>query len=525
MHSDREVDPNQLPRVLRSTPQNAKDRNEFCNIERRTLRVRRSTEAFVENLGSADAAHRVAHDIYGVRTFKCRKINCQYYFEGFATRSDKDCHMDRHDRHYKCVHRGCPHVDLGFEAKNLLERHMKNKHSSEDVDSYAFPKPPKKHVHTLCEAAARGNVAAVNDLLDQGSDVNQFGRGKNTPLILAAQNSHIHVCRLLLQRGANVNMVSSGTTALHTAVMKGNIELLQDLLATDGVNLRQLDLVGNTPLMIAVKNGPVAIVRLLLDSKKADVFISFPSNIYILDLSAWSNDLFEMLADRMIKAGMTLRCLGEGIKYHTTFIRFFKILIRMGIVETELSRWNEAKGSVLHSAITKKAWDVVEFLIQSGKVALDIKDENGNTPLNKIVEQGSGRNQQKREEIIEMLVATEKLSEDGVDFQDLTPLIRAIDTGEWRIVEMFLRSRKFDLNAVMAYAIEQWKVRVIFWLWELGGIGSDIQSIVDLDEMIYNEIQRGEVTVVNWLQKQKLDIFYNKRRYLDFADVFCDCEF
>ena len=67
-------------------------------------------------------------------------------------------------------------------------------------------------------AAAEGNTAAVDVLLEAGADLKLKSNGGFTPLLFAVRNAHIETTVALLKRGANVNDVApDGSSALSIA--------------------------------------------------------------------------------------------------------------------------------------------------------------------------------------------------------------------------------------------------------------------------------------------------------------------
>ncbi|KAL9044435.1 MAG: hypothetical protein Q9214_002426 [Letrouitia sp. 1 TL-2023] len=449
--SDQEDDPINVARFVGSISDNARDRNKCYDIEWRTLRIRRILEVYVETLRPSTGAHDAALDMYGIRVFKCRKVDCRFYFEGFATRSEREAHVDRHDRPYMCDQRSCPFRSLGFESKDQLEKHARNSHVVADDAVCTFPRLHKIRDDSICKAAARGDVTAVKDFLDQGAAVDQTSRsyGGETPLILAAQNSRLNVCKLLLERGADVNFRgpqrSSQTTAIHAAVKSGDIEILQCLLATKDVNPDQTNKYSKTPLTIAAARGPLAMVKLLIDSKRVDVDHLDYSNHCALSLSIWSDDLFDLFMNYTQKETI-LRILHSHISP-----RLIKSLLRTGVGEVLLKESDKRGDGLLHAAIKCGEYETVKLLIQLGKFKLDFVDTDGLTPLSNLLFDPPCTgvwDVGKLEDVVKMLIASEKVNLDIIDKEGRTLLSRSAEQGNQNAVNILLATEKVKPDTV-----------------------------------------------------------------------------
>lgn len=83
-------------------------------------------------------------------------------------------------------------------------------------------------------AAYFGRAELATALLDRGADVNALSTNgqRNGPLHAAAAGGHCDLVALLIARGANVNAIQEGGfTALHSAAQSGNVEMTKVLLA------------------------------------------------------------------------------------------------------------------------------------------------------------------------------------------------------------------------------------------------------------------------------------------------------
>ena len=109
----------------------------------------------------------------------------------------------------------------------------------------------------LMVASSQNQVELVTYLLLREMDVNALSAHGETALAYAASNGNTEIAGLLIEHGADVNVVSptSGRTALHTSAADGYLEFVQ-LLVKNGAdpNLREVE--GLTPLGVALAYSP-----------------------------------------------------------------------------------------------------------------------------------------------------------------------------------------------------------------------------------------------------------------------------
>jgi ankyrin repeat protein len=117
--------------------------------------------------------------------------------------------------------------------------------------------------YQLLEACDKGNLAAVQKLLDDGVDVNWKDANGYTGLIWASAMGHVNVVKLLLDRGALIDpQCNLGHTALMIASITGKFECVQLLLERGAdMSLKSKDI--RTAKNFAVGRGHFDIVRLL----------------------------------------------------------------------------------------------------------------------------------------------------------------------------------------------------------------------------------------------------------------------
>lgn len=123
-------------------------------------------------------------------------------------------------------------------------------------------------VPDVFEASATGQVGALERLLaEDPSRANAVAADGFTPLGLAAFFRQRDALRLLLARGAQVNLASQNAqkvAPLHSAVAGGDEGIVADLLAR-GADVHARQEFGFTPLHNAAAEGNETIIRLLLE--------------------------------------------------------------------------------------------------------------------------------------------------------------------------------------------------------------------------------------------------------------------
>jgi hypothetical protein len=103
----------------------------------------------------------------------------------------------------------------------------------------------------LTDAAKRGDLQRLTELLDAGADANAPDSSDLTALHWAAAWGHAEACQLLLERGAKLSSRDgTGSTPLHTATFFARTEAVRVLLE-GGADPRLVDQNGTTPADLA----------------------------------------------------------------------------------------------------------------------------------------------------------------------------------------------------------------------------------------------------------------------------------
>lgn len=143
------------------------------------------------------------------------------------------------------------------------------------TEEKAEKKEEPKTIH-ICEAAevhdGKAVKQAVQTMIEKGEDINARSKNGWTPLFAAAYVGQADTVRMLLDKGADMNVEVAGWPLLHAAARSGDVETIR-LLIDKGLDVNTKNKDGKTPLYIvqtAKHPHKVEAIKLLIE-KGADV--------------------------------------------------------------------------------------------------------------------------------------------------------------------------------------------------------------------------------------------------------------
>ena len=123
----------------------------------------------------------------------------------------------------------------------------------------------------LHAAAQNGNLAICRLLIDKGAQLEAKALDDRTPLHLAADEDHRAICRLLLDKGAQLEAkAGDDSTPLHFASYSGQLKIVR-LLCDRGADVEARDDKGFRPLHDAAKMGHISVVKELIIERIAEI--------------------------------------------------------------------------------------------------------------------------------------------------------------------------------------------------------------------------------------------------------------
>ncbi|OQU97597.1 NACHT domain-containing protein [Cladophialophora immunda] len=131
------------------------DRSNEVSLQslRRSFKDNRTTLENFSKLFKHDRSRLgTLNDMYGTKWFKCAKLSCYFFHEGFLTESSREDHYNRHERPFRCEEEDCPAAVVGFGSLKELEKHKRNMHPGIDKLSTTFARL-KKGRHSKVDIA------------------------------------------------------------------------------------------------------------------------------------------------------------------------------------------------------------------------------------------------------------------------------------------------------------------------------------------------------------------------------------
>ena len=234
----------------------------------------------------------------------------------------------------------------------------------------------------LLFAARRGDAASARLLVAAGGDVDAAAASGTSPLVVAAHSGHGALAAFLLDAGADPGAADAGYSALHAAVLRGDLRLVGALLAHGadpdaalerGTPARRVSadwrlphrMIGATPLWIAARFREPAIVRALADHGADPSHAVSGETVLMAAMQGSSNRGRFGIAppDAQEEARRTLESVTAVLA-----------------AGADVDARNGNGDTALHVAAARGLDDVAALLAEHG-AGLDARNGNGQTPL------------------------------------------------------------------------------------------------------------------------------------------------
>jgi Zinc finger, C2H2 type len=81
---------------------------------------------------------------YGEKRYKCPKLTCFYFHDGFKDAESRNVHVNRHDRPFGCTFSDCSVAEFAFRSSKELDKHAKGSHPQVNGQALTFAVSNKK---------------------------------------------------------------------------------------------------------------------------------------------------------------------------------------------------------------------------------------------------------------------------------------------------------------------------------------------------------------------------------------------
>jgi ankyrin repeat protein len=231
-------------------------------------------------------------------------------------------------------------------------------------------------------AAQRGDVGEVRQLIARGAPIN--GRSAydgEVPLTVAAADGHIEIVRILLERGAEVDIETPRGTALALAAERNHPEVVR-LLLDAGANAAALSpaYYDMTPLEIAALLGHVEVVRVFLRREGgAETQRGLGTALWMASQQGYS-EVVTLLARAGADLNAQVAPKGRSALMLAAQNGHTDTVAALLAAGADVNARNEYGGNALSSAAGNRYPDIVRLLLEAGADPR-AKTQSGHTAL------------------------------------------------------------------------------------------------------------------------------------------------
>lgn len=258
----------------------------------------------------------------------------------------------------------------------------------------------------LLFAARNGALDAARVLVAAKANPNDASADGTSALVMAAHSGHGALATFLLEHGANPNLAGSGYTALHAAVLRGDLALVKALLAhgaspsarvTKGTPVRRFSKdfalnaawAGATPFWLATRFGEIEMMRALAAAGGDAVSPTADGTTPLIAIASAGIDSGQSASDRRERRFDPLELAARRARQDEDVRNVLEVAALAVSLGGDVNAANKAGDTALHRAAAKGSTRLIEFLVARG-ARLDVANKRGQTPLALARRSGTG---------------------------------------------------------------------------------------------------------------------------------------
>ncbi|KAK6713562.1 hypothetical protein SNK04_004527 [Fusarium graminearum] len=323
--------------------------------------------------------------LHGPVRYKCPKIHCQKFFDGFSSNAELEKHAARHDRPFRCIYKYCASHTIGFASQKDLQKHNRTDHNEDSQTKVVFPVDEKTKRPTFLDACRAGDLDKVKILYALEDKLRHNSPGIS-PLTVALEAGHVHICKYLIGKGVSplgglYKTESTRQSPIHFAIHRNDTQMLQLLLIsnseiTDNPNHSHLakcvlGVLRNYP------DGLQAIIRLSASKRSTALSIILESVVAEQLVSLF--DIWGRFGGSLSNRRVATDHSTDATAMHTSFRQLFPNLYDQNATFSPDKNFQEYKiyqqalekqSSILHDAFRCDNYPFATFLMEIDKNGL-----------------------------------------------------------------------------------------------------------------------------------------------------------
>jgi ankyrin repeat protein len=233
----------------------------------------------------------------------------------------------------------------------------------------------------LLFAARNGDIESAKLLIAAGANVDDAAPSGASPLVIAAHSGQSALAAVLLEHGADPNAAGAGYTALHAAILRGDLELLNKLLShgadpnrrlLKATSMRRLSddwafsdtLISSTPLSLAARFSDPTMMRALA-ARGADPLVAMSDGTTVL------------MAAIQGGRGRVVTTANSPAERERNTIEAIRLAIALGV---DVATPDDVGNTAMHHAAISLRTASVQVLADNGAL-VNARNKEGLTPL------------------------------------------------------------------------------------------------------------------------------------------------
>lgn len=238
----------------------------------------------------------------------------------------------------------------------------------------------------LHHAIQSGYMKIIDKLLKKGANPFLQNKAGNSAFMLACSAGNTEIVEKIINESqepyhpGQVNQM--GLNALHCAALSGNSNLVEPLVKL-GVDSQAEDKDRNTPLIIAAKKHKEEFALKLCELTDVDVNYQDAEGRTVLHWAA-ANGLNSLLRTLLTESELDFAACdqnGETPMLLAAKNKQSESVKLLGAYDKDINRQGQNGFTILHWVIIHGDHDLLEELLESETIDINVKDSEGNTPL------------------------------------------------------------------------------------------------------------------------------------------------